>query len=329
MSFSSFSFDDVDIAELARASNPPEMSEHDKAVLGLLKRLLQSHTNKKLNHLAKLQQQLERELLFWIAMFNPEHSGKQNNQSSVQESFQQINKIMESCKQQLRHLTFGQRKVFIVGTEVSVQELNPFFDKALPKHADIVVRLCEALPCVIGHTPQLSITAVNRFDERIILTADDLPNLDSILQGMGEVKIDLPNLITLELGLPTWKFSHVVLHKRLGILASSTPANERPLLKRLELVNIDNPLTPISELKKLLSQTQKNAQEKINHTKQQLSLLTKAMLNDDQFNSQQKGQIGVLQNTVRQEVGQLQKQGDDLTRFSNQFASDLQSLLAA
>lgn len=329
MSFSSFSFDDADIAELAQTHSVPEISEHDKAVLALLKRLLQSHSNEKLHRLAALQQQLERDFLFWIALFYPEQSDDQLNQQSVKACFEQINKIMQSCKHQLRHSCFGQRKVLTVSGIISDQVINHFFEKSFLNNSSILAQLCEALPCVIGHNTQLSITAVNRFDERIELNTDDLPHMDFLLNGINEVKMDLSNLITLELGLPTWTFPNVVLHKIDVILPSSQPISKSLLLKQLDQTNQSTILTPLAELKILFSQTQHNAQQKIKHTKQQLSLLTKAMLNDDQFNAQEQNQIIALQSKARHHVSQLQIQSDDLTHFCHQCEIDFITLLAS
>lgn len=328
MSFSNFTFDDIDIAKLAGTDSAAEISEHDNAVLALLKRLLQSHVNDKLSLLVALQKQLERDFLFWNALFSPELLGKQLDQLPVKECFQQINKIMQSCKHQLRYSSFRRRKVLTVGSVISSQEFSRFFEKSCLRNANILAQLCEALPCVIGYTPRLSITAVNCFDERIVLDADDLPYFNSLLRGVDVAKMDLPHLVTLEVGLPTWTFPQVVLLKTQARLDMSAPISEINLQEQLEQTNKINESAPLAELKTLFSQTKKNAQQKINQSKQQLSLLTKAMLNDDQFNVQEQEQIAALQSTVRQQVGQLQKHADDLTRFCLQFETDLQSLLA-
>lgn len=307
-----------DFTEIDSTSQQKPLSSQEQTILNVLKSLLQHPDNERIFFLEDFSQQLEREFLPWLAML-----GKQ---SAIQADYQQIQDFIQSYQWNICYPHFTQCRQLGLGTlaQASLEQLfNQLKIHTCLLEWQTLLQLCRQIPCVMGYQPQFSLTAINSFHARIPLQVEDLSCLEQMLIGENHIKVDLASLITLEIGLPTWLWKNVVLLQHITLLPSDL---SYPLLQK-QLQHTDTqaaPQQPIHTLKQLFKRTQSDAQQNLEQMKQQLSLLTQTLLDEDKFSATELKMITELQANTRKNTSLLQQQ---IKKFE-QFSQDIENTLA-
>lgn len=307
-----------DFAEIDNSSQQKPLSLQEQKILSVLKSLLQHPDNQHIFFLESLSQQLEQEFLPWLAILG--------EQSTIQVDYQQIQDTVQSYQWNICHPHFAQCQQLSLATlaqPVLERLLNTVQIHTYLSEWQALLQLCKHIPCVIGYQQQFSLTAINSFHARIPLKVEDLISLEKMLIGENNIKVDLASLITLEIGLPTWLWKNVVLLQHTTLSPSDL---SYPLLQK-QLQHADTqaaPQQPTHTLKQLFKRTQSNAQQNLEQMKQQLSLLTQTLLDEDKFSAAELKMITELQANTRKNTSLLQQQ---IKKFE-QFTQDIENTLA-
>jgi len=185
-----------------------------------------------------------------------------------------------------------------------------------------LLQLCTKIPYIIGYRDQFSLVAVNNFHTRISLEIDDLTSLEKMLIGKKNIKVDLASLITLEIGLPTWIWKNTVLLQQNTNLPSNLSYSH--LNQQLQQTDTQIALQhPNDQLKQLFKRTQSNGQKHLDELKQQLSLLTQTLLDDEKFNASELKMIAELQANSRKEITLLKNKIKQFEKFTQNFENTL------
>ena len=314
----SMTFDfNFDLTKIDGASQQNALSSQEQAILDVIKRLLQHPDNDALFEVEKLSQQLEQEFLPWLAMFG--------EQSAIQEDYQQLQHAMQSYQWNICYPNFVQCQQLPIGI-LPQDTLEQLFEsiqiQTYLTEWQTLLQLCKQIPCVIGFQQQFSLAAINSFHTRIALRSEDLNHLEQMIIGQNNTKVDLASLITLEIGLPTWIWKNMVLLQQ---VKDSSDLTYSQLKKQLKLTDTQAaPQQPIQALKQLFQRTQSHAQQNLEQMKQQLSLLTQTLLDEDRFDSNELKMITELQANTRKETSLLQQQ----IKKYEQFVQSIENTLA-
>lgn len=310
-----------DFAEIDHSSQQKPLNPQEQKVLKLLKSLLQHPDNDQIFLLENLSQQLEQEFLPWLVILG--------EQSTIQADYQLILDLIQSYQWKICHPNLAHCTPLTLGT-LSQPVLEQLFN-ALQIHTCLLewqtlLELCKHVPSVIGFQQHFSLTAINSFHTRIPLQVEDLTYLTKMLIGENNIKVDLANLITLEIGLPTWFWKNAVLLQQ--ITQSASALSDQQLQKKLQQTDIQTtPLHPShAALKQLFKRTQSHAQQHLEQMKQQLSLLTQTLLEEDKFSAAEQKMIAELQANTRKETSQLQQHIKQFEQFTQNIENNLQAL---
>lgn len=307
-----------DFTEIDNSSQQKALSTQEQEILELLKRVLQHPDNESIFFLDNLTQQLEREFLPWLAILG--------GQSAIQANYQQIQDAIQSYQWNICHPHFAHNNPLTFSSltqPVLEQLLNYVQIHTFLSEWKTLLQLCTQIPFIIGYQQEFSLAAVNSFHTRIPLQLEDLSKFEKMLIGENNIKVDLASLITLEIGLPTWLWKNVVLLKQ--ATSSTSGLTYQELQKHLQQTNTQTaPQHPTHELKQLFKHIQSHAQQHLEQMKQQLSLLTQTLLDEDKFSAAELKMITELQANTRKNTSLLQQQ---IKKFE-QFTQDIENTLA-
>ncbi len=316
--FMTFDFN-FDFSEIENSAQQKPLNSDDQAILGLIKSLLRRSDNENGFFLEELSQQLEREFLPWLANFC--------EKNRIQAEYQQLQNIMRSYQWNMRHPEFSSLNILSIDA-LPQNEIEQLFIKVeietYLSEWQTLLQLCTKIPCVIGYRDQFSLVAVNNFHTRISLQLDDLTNLEKILIGEKNIKVDLASLITLEIGLPTWIWKNTVLFNESNNLKKIFSYSQ--LKQQLQQTDTQIALQhPNDQLKQLFKRTQSHGQKHLDELKQQLSLLTQTLLDDDKFNASELKMITELQANSRKEITLLKNKMKQFEKFTQNFENTLKT----
>lgn len=306
-----------DFSEIENSTQQKPLNSDEQAILGLIKKLLRRSDNENVFFLEKLSEQLEREFLLWLAMFS--------RKSVIQAEYQQLQNIISSYQWAIRYPDFSKCKALSLDAlpQNEIEQLlnNLKIDTHLSEWQTLL-QLCTKIPYVIGYRKQFSLVAVNNFHTRISLEIDDLTSLEKMLIGKKNIKVDLASLITLEIGLPTWIWKNTVLLQQNTNLPSNLSYSQ--LNQQLQQTDTQIALQhPNDQLKQLFKRTQSNGQKHLDELKQQLSLLTQTLLDDEKFNASELKMIAELQANSRKEITLLKNKIKQFEKFTQNFENTL------
>lgn len=309
-----------DFSEIENSTQQKPLNSDDQAILGLIKSLLRRSDNENVFFLEELSQQLDREFLPWLAMFC--------EKTMIQAEYQKLKNLMMSYQWNIRHPDFSMCNILSLDAlpQHEIEQLlnNVKIDTDLSEWQTIL-HLCTKIPYVIGYRNHFSLAAVNNFHTRIPLQVEDLTNLEKMLIGERNIKVDLASLITLEIGLPTWIWKNTVLLQQ----NINLPSNLSYLQLGQQLQQVDTQIAlqhPHDQLKQLFKRTQSHGQEHFDELKLQLSLLTQTLLDDDKFNALELKMIAELQANSRKETTILKNKIKQFEEFTQKFENTLNTV---
>ena len=321
-----FSFDLSVLDQANTTGKAPNVEE--QASLSLLKRFLQNSDSPQMAQWQHLQQQLADVFLPYMALFDAD------NWWSYQ-GF--LNASMLEIKQQLLYKDQAPKKRLQLPHSLSIvvwQELLQTMK--ISEHlvgADVdgvqhLATLCASLPCQVGYAEVCSIAALNCFEVRTELQVSDLVHMAAMLSGTDDVKMDLAQLVTLDIRLPSWSWPDIVLQCELADTEDSK-LSLKQLGKQLTAQHLKPANDPATDLLALFALAQQVGQQKIQHTRQLLSSLTHVLLDEDALSQDQLQLTTALQKKMRQDVGDLQNNLQQMILFCEKFEKDLQVLCPA
>ena len=318
-----FSFD---LSVLEQASTTGEAHHvEEQASLSLLKRFLQNSNSPQMAHWQHLQQQLVDVFLPYMALFDADNwwSYQSFSNASMLEIKQQLLYKDQAPKKRLQlphSLSIAVWQDILRTMKISEHLVGADVDDV--QHLAI---LCASLPCQVGYAEVCSIAALNCFEVRTELQISDLVHMAAMLSGTDDVKMDLAQLVTLDIGLPSWSWTDVVLQCELADTENSK-LSLKQLEKQLTAQHLKPANDPATDLLALFALAQQIGQQKIQHTRQLLSSLTHVLLDEDVLSPDQLQLTTALQKKMRQDVGDLQNNLQQMVLFCQQFEKDLQVL---
>ncbi len=302
-------------------------SAEEQATLVLLKHFLQNDDQPQIVQWLLLQQQLTEVFLPYVALCDVEHW------ATYQEF---LSTAMWGIKQQLlyrqqhpkKHLQLQHALLMGVWQELfQKMKINEQINDADIDVAQSLAILCESVPCYVGHAEVCSIAAINCFDVRTELHVNDLTHMVAMLNGTDEIKVDLAQLITLDIRSPSWSWPHLILQRESAQTDSSSKLSLKQLEAQIIAQNRQSASDPYTDLLALFLLFKQHLQQKTQHERQLLSSLTHVMLNEDELSAEHQQSAQSLQKNLRQQVTALQSLAEQVDKFCEQFEGDLQKLL--
>lgn len=329
----SFDFD-FDISVLDDEQKPAKNSNEDNAKLKLLKQLLSSiHTDFN-NKLAKLHALLYDELLVMLGEFDA---------LNIHQHHKLIKQLLFEITTARQTPTFTAISEDIVSashkfTTEDLRDLLTHF--GVSTHLDIdqnkdFYNLFSQLVCYVGQSDRWQVNIVNREGCATDINAIDSKVLYSLFNDQKQGASSLHQLFSLQIGVPQWPYKSAVIKlipvTLSDIASSAKTVSTKQVIKTLSQYSSTQSDSTSSHpsilMKAMISRLQAQVTQNQNDCRQDISLLTKSLLNDDNLSDAASKALNTIVNTKKQQLTKLQNLSTTLPPFKSKLSAAVNQLI--
>lgn len=331
MEFDDFDFD---LSVLDDDQTSTKNSSEDTAKLKLLKQLLSSNHTDFDDKLAELQLLLYGELLVILGEYDA-HNIRQHHKLIKRTLFEFVTAMQtptfavisddilsayhefsaNDAKNILTHLGVGKH----LGTDQN-EDFYSLFSK---------------LVCYVGQSDSCQVNIVNRNGHATDISSVDSKTLYSLFNDQKQGASSLHQLFTLQIGVPQWPYKSAVI--KLIPMALSDIASAAHTVSTKQVIETlsqcsstqsdSTPNHPSILMKATISRLQAQVTQTQNECRQDINLLTKSLLNDDNLSDAASKALNTIVNTKKQQLTKLQNLSTALAPFKSKLSAAVNQLI--
>lgn len=331
MEFDDFDFD---LSVLDDDQTSTKNSSEDTAKLKLLKQLLSSNHTDFDDKLAELQSLLYGELLSMLGEYDTHN---------IHQHHRLIKRMLFELTTALQTPTFAAISEDILSAyhEFSTNDAkNILTHLEVSKHLgtdqnEDFYSLFSKLVCYVGQSDSWQVNIVNREGQAINITAIDSEILYLLFNDQRQNASSLHQLFTLQIGVPQWPYKSAVIKfipVALSDIASAAhTVSTKQVIETLSQCSSTRSNSTLNHpsilMKASISRLQAQVTQTENDYRQDISLLTKSLLNDDNLSDAASKALNTKVNTKKQQLTKLQNLSTTLAPFKSKLSAAVNQLI--